>query len=224
MNVIIMAGGRGTRLHPITDRTPKPLLRVGRKPLLHTIVDGFVEQGFRDIWLALGYKHELIRAYFDERKDEIEARIRYIIEDKPLGTGGALLRMPQDKPIIVSNADIITKIDYQDLATNHLNSRCLATMCLALHQQQVHFGVVEAENGRMRDIREKPIESFQVNAGIYVVEPCAFGFAPGEDGFPITDLLMALPKNEVNVYPLQDYWLDIGRFEDLGRALAHAAE
>ncbi len=221
MNVIIMAGGRGTRLHPITEKTPKSMLRVGSKPILRSIVESFVQQGFRDIWLSLGYKADLIKGYFEE--NDCGARIRFLIESEPLGTGGALHGMPMDKPMIVSNADVITRIDYQDLAAKHLSSRCLATICVALHQQQVHYGVVREDGGRMVEIREKPIESFQVNAGVYVIEPMALSFAPGQ-AFPITDLLTALPAGEVSVYPIEDYWLDIGRFEDLGRALAYAAE
>ncbi len=220
-NVLIMAGGRGLRLHPITAKTPKSMLRVGSKPIIRSIVDEFVRQGFRDIWLSLGYKAELIKDYFDT--NECGANIRYIVEDTPRGTGGPLVDMPQDKPTIVSNADVITRMDYQDLMAHHLNARCLATMCVALHQQQVHFGVVNAERGRMVEIREKPIESFQVNAGIYVIEPGALVWA-NSDAFPITDLLAALPQGEVSVYEIEDYWLDIGRFEDLGRAVALAAE
>lgn len=221
MNVLIMAGGRGLRLHPITDKTPKSMLRVGSKPIIRSIVDEFVRQGFSNIWLSLGYKAELIMQYFDE--NDCGANIRYITESEPRGTGGALLDMPANKPMIVSNADVITRIDYQALAAQHLSSRCLATVCVALHQQQVHFGVVQSDNGRLVEIREKPIENFQVNAGIYVIEPAALAYT-NSTAFPITDLLGALPAGQAGVYEIEDYWLDIGRFEDLGRALAMAAE
>jgi len=216
-----MAGGRGLRLHPITDKTPKPMLKVGSKPIIRTIVDGFVSQGFTDITLALNYKADLIREYFSTT--ECGANITYILEKDPLGTGGAVTLMPKDDSFIVSNADVMTKISYLDLAEHHASSGCMATICVALHQQQVHFGVVASTASRLNDIQEKPIKSFQVNAGIYVFSPEAIEFAP-RGPFPITDLLMSLPAGSVNVYCIEDFWLDLGRFEDLGRAVAYGAE
>lgn len=221
--VLIMAGGRGLRLHPLTETRPKPMLRLGSKPILRSIVDGFVEQGFHEIWLAVRYKAELIQAYFGNGKD-IGAKIQYIVEDEALGTAGALNLLPPGGPTIVSNADVLTKLDYHDLISKHRSAACLATVCTALHQQQVHFGVIESIDQRMTDIREKPIESWQVNAGIYVIEEAALAYAPWSGTLMMTDLLTSLPQGSVNIYPLENYWIDIGRFEDLGRALALAAE
>lgn len=217
-----MAGGRGLRLHPITEKTPKPLLKIGSKPILRSIVDGFVEQGFSDIWLAVRYKAELIMGYFGDGR-EIGASIRYLVEDEALGTAGALNLLPEDGgPTIVSNADVLTKINYRNLLDHHHASGCLATVCTALHQQQVHFGVVDSIDGLMTSIREKPIESWQVNAGIYVISDGAMGYAPFSGPLMMTDLLTSLPRGSVNVYPLENFWIDIGRFEDLGRAMAFA--
>lgn len=221
--VLIMAGGRGLRLHPITEKTPKPLLRIGSKPILRSIVDGFVERGLTEIWLAVRYKAELIQGYFGDGS-EIGANIRYLVEEEALGTGGALNMLPPGGPTIVSNADVLTKIDYHDLLESHHLSGCLATVCTALHQQQVHFGVIDSLDGTLTGIREKPIESWQVNAGIYVIGEGAMRYAPYSGPFMMTDLLTAMPAGSVNVYPIEDYWIDIGRFEDLGRAMAMAAE
>lgn len=223
VRALIMAGGRGLRLHPITETRPKPLIRLGSKPIIRSIVDGFVEQGITDIWLALRYKADLIKDYFGDGR-EVGANIWYIVEDTPLGTGGALNLLPSGGTTIVSNADVLTRINYDDLLSQHFSSRCLATVCTALHQQQVHFGVVESTAGRLDDIREKPVESWQVNAGIYVIEEAALEYAPNFGPFNMTDLLQSIPKGLVNVYQLEDFWLDIGRFEDLGRAMALAAE
>jgi len=222
--VLIMAGGRGLRLHPLTETRPKQMLRVGSKPILRSIVDGFVEQGFPEIWLALRYKAEMIQSYFGDGA-AIGARIQYLIEDEPLGTAGALNLLPPGGRTIVSNADVMTRVDYRDLVCRHRESGCFATICTALHQQQIHFGVVEtSKEGLLTGIREKPIESFQVNAGIYVIDAAAIRYAPQYGPFMMTDLLCALPSGSVNVYPIESFWLDIGRFEDLGRAMAYAAE
>lgn len=212
--VLIMAGGRGTRLHPLTETRPKPLLEVGRKPILQTILEGFTRQGFTDIHLAVNYKAELIQAYFDDGS-AFNCRISYIHETEPLGTGGALRHLSFDEPVIVSNADVLTVVDYAHLAASHASSGCLATVCTALYQHQIHYGVVDSVDGRLVRLREKPIENFQVNAGIYVISPAALLAAPA-GRFDITELLSAQPS--VNVYPLADYWIDIGRFEDLTRA------
>lgn len=221
--VLVMAGGRGLRLHPLTETRPKPLLRVGSKPIIRTIIDDFVNQGFTNIWLALRYKAALIQEYFGDGSS-IGATLHYVIEDEPLGTAGALNLLPRGEMTIVSNADVLCRLDYNDLMKSHVDSGCHATVCTALHQQQVHFGVIEVANGRMIGVREKPIESFQVNAGIYVVSDLAMSYAPYSGSFMMTDLLSAIPDGRVNVYPIESYWLDIGRFEDLGRAMAFAAE
>lgn len=222
--VLIMAGGRGLRLHPLTETRPKPLLPIGNKPILRTIVDGFVEQGFRDIWLSVRYKSELIKDYFGNGH-KFGCCINYITEDEPLGTAGCLKLLPGEyQTVIVSNADILTKINYGDLFDNHYDSGCDATICVALHQQQIHYGVVDTEDGKFFGIREKPIENFYVNAGIYVINRKAIEESPWFGNVLMTDFLSTIPREKINIYPIEDFWLDIGRFEDLGKAIALAAE
>lgn len=224
--VLIQAGGRGLRLHPLTDKSPKPLLKVGGKPILETIIDGFVSQGFKHIWLSVCYRADLIEDYFGDGTSR-HIRIKYLHEKEPLGTGGALNLLPDwEKPFIVSNADVLAKVNYGRLMEFHARSNTLATICAGLYQQQIPFGVVQNENGRLLSIKEKPIENFAVNAGIYVLEPEARNYAP-KGGFDMPDLIERLPKKGARagaaVYPLEDYWQDIGSFQDYARANAEWA-
>ena len=213
--VVIMCGGRGQRLHPLTEKTPKPLLRVGTHPILETIITEFAQQGFRKIWLAVNYHADLIEGYFGKGRNGVN--IKYLHETEPLGTGGALALLPKfNVPFIVSNADVLTKISYGHLMEAHAQSGALATVCTALHQQQIPYGIVSNGDAGF-SIREKPIENFQVNAGIYVVEPSALDQMP-KGRFDMPEFLMGLDK--VNIFPIEDYWYDIGGFEEYARANA----
>lgn len=220
--VIIMAGGRGLRLHPLTEKTPKPLLQVGRKPLLETIIDGFAEQGFRKFWLCLGYKAGLIQAHFGNGEGR-GIKIRYVVETQPLGTAGALKLLPEfDVPFIVSNADVLARVKYGHLMDAHARSNADATVCLALHQRQVPFGVAETDDmNRLLTLREKPIHSWAVNAGLYVLNPGVRDKAEG-DVFDMPDLIARL--DDVNTYAIEDFWLDVGHFESLARANAELSQ
>ena len=214
--VVIMCGGRGLRLHPLTEKTPKPLLRVGTHPILETIVTGFAEQGFKRLWLAVNYHADLIEGYFGNGQGR-GVKIRYLHEREPLGTAGALALLPGfDVPFIVSNADVLTKVSYGHLMEAHARSGALATVCTALHQQQIPYGVVSNGDAGF-NIREKPIENFQVNAGIYVIEPEALEQLP-KGRFDMPELLLSLEK--VNIFPIEDFWYDIGGFEEYARANA----
>ena len=220
--VVIMAGGRGLRLHPITETTPKPLVRVGNKPMLESVIGGFAAQGFRRFLLCVHYKADLIEGYFGNG-EKLGVKIRYVHEKEPLGTGGALRFLPGfDAPFIVSNADVLAEIDYPRLMEHHARSNKRATVCLGLHQTQVPFGVCETdEHGTLTAMREKPIESWAVNAGVYVLEPSALESAP-EGKFDLPELIDAL-RPEVSTYPIDGYWYDVGHWEALARANAEMA-
>ena len=213
-----MAGGRGLRLHPLTEKSPKPLLHVGGKPILEQIIDGFAAQGFRKFWLCVNYKAELIEAHFGNGEGR-NIKIKYIHESEPLGTGGALRLLPPfEVPFIVCNADVLTKVSYGHLMEHHARANAQATVCLALHQYQVPYGVAEfngADAESLIGISEKPVLSALVNAGIYVLEPKALEHAP-EDAFDMPDLIGKLDR--LAHYPIEGYWVDVGRFEDLARA------
>ena len=214
-SVVIMAGGRGLRLHPLTNHRPKPLLKVGGKPILEQIIDGFTCQGFKKIWLCVNYMADLIEGHFGDGH-RFDARIRYVHEEEPLGTGGALSLLPQwDVPFIVCNADVLCRIQYGVLMEHHARSNAEATVCLALHQHQIPYGVAEFEDERFIGLREKPIEGVLVNAGIYVLEPdVPRRMLPGPYDMP--DLLKRLTR--LSAYPIEGYWQDVGTFEHLARA------
>tara|TARA_Y100000310_G_scaffold54016_1_gene49536 strand:- start:599 stop:1252 length:654 start_codon:yes stop_codon:yes gene_type:complete len=207
--VVIMAGGRGMRLHPLTDHTPKPMLPVGGKPMVEEVIDGFIAQGFDTFVLTTHYKAELIENYLWDGSQK-GCRINYIREDTPQGTAGALRDVRAMGPIIVCNCDIQATIDYDDLLVHHAESGADATMCLALHQHQIPFGVVNIDDGRLKGIDEKPILNYSVSAGINVLEPWTYDDIP-EGPYDMPDLLMN--AGSVVPYYISGHWADIGTFE-----------
>jgi len=219
--VVLMAGGLGTRLRPLTEEYPKPLLRVGSKPLLQTIIETFREQGFTNFYLSVNYKAEMIQHYFKDGS-AFDVNIQYLHETKRLGTAGALNLLPAtaDKPLIVMNGDLLTRVDYRRLVNFHTEHRAKATMCVREYQSQVPYGVVQIEHHRMLGIQEKPVQSFFVNAGIYVLEPEAVAKIPHDEFYDMPTLFEELLKAqaEVAVFPIREYWLDIGQMADFERA------
>ena len=214
--VVIMAGGRGERLHPLTEKTPKPMLPVGGKPILETVIDGYTSQGFRRFYLCVNYRKECIEGYFGDGSSR-GVSIHYTHEKRPMGTAGALALLPEfDEPAIVSNADVIAKVDYLDLLEHHKSSGADATACASLYQHQIPYGVIQSDEcGFLQGVREKPIEDFPVMAGIYVLEPHVMAGVDGRCDMP--DLLA---RYLVSVYAIQGYWCDVGRWEDYARANA----
>lgn len=215
-NVVIMCGGLGTRLHGLTKDRPKPMLPVGSKPMLETIIERFRDQGFKEFTLCVRYRAELIEEYFGDGARH-GVHITYIREEEPLGTAGALRLLPkQSRPFIVSNCDVWCEIDYRDLLARHNEHPMDATVCLALYQHQVPFGVVDVDDeGRLSEIAEKPIKNYYINAGIYVLPPYAPDvIAPGEK-IDMPDLLSKLTRWS---YPIDGQWLDLGHFDVLAKA------
>lgn len=214
--IVIMAGGRGLRLDPLTARTPKPLLGVGGKPILEQIIGRFADQGFKRFWLCVGYKAELITAHFGNG-EEFGVKIQYVHEIEPLGTGGALRLLPKfDVPFILSNADVLTTMKFGPLMEAHARANAEATICLSLYLHQIPFGVAQFdEHSVYRGLLEKPIHEELVNAGIYVISPEALEKAP-QGAFGMPQFLDRLSR--VSVYPVTDDWRDVGTFEDYGRA------
>jgi NDP-sugar pyrophosphorylase family protein len=197
------------------------MLPVGKKPILETIVDVFASQGFRKLWLCVHYRAEQIEDHFGDGSSR-GLKIKYIREKEPLGTGGALNMLPEwDRPFIVSNADwmIQPELKFGHLMESHARSECLATVCAGLYQHQIPFGVVEADEiNRLESLREKPIENFWVNAGIYVLDPEALKYAPA-GRFDLPDLIDNLPRTGpragASIYPIEGSWADLGHFETL---------
>ena len=219
--VFLMAGGFGTRLHPLTKNIPKPLLKVGNKPILETIIHQFIDHGFHDFFISTHFKSDLIRGYF-KNGGQHGVSIRYIHEDTPLGTAGSLGLLPDnipDLPIIIMNGDLLTKVDFKHLLDFHNNNNADATMCVREYDFQVPFGVVDIGEDGIRQIKEKPIHKFFVNAGIYVLNKNLINKVDGESFLNMTDLLeKELNCGGVNAFPVHEYWLDIGRKEEYEQA------
>lgn len=219
--VVLMAGGLGTRLRPLTEHTPKPMLKVGTKPILETIIENFCSYGFRNFYLSVNYKSEVILNHFEDGS-RLGVRIRYIQETKRMGTAGALSLLPEtfEEPIIVMNGDLLTNINFEHLLNYHLTADAVATMCVRSYDFQVPYGVVEMRGATIENIVEKPVHSFYVNAGIYVLNPQAVSLIPKDEFFDMPDLFQTLIRSERKIcsFPIKGYWLDIGRSDDFNRA------
>jgi len=217
---VVMAGGLGTRLHPLTENTPKPMLPVGGRPVMELIVDQLRDAGVRQIHVSTRFQAEKIRQHFG-RGDRFGVEIDYVNEDLPLGTGGALglLKKP-DEPLLVINGDIVTNVDFKAMLAFHQDQGAIMTVAVRRYEMQVPYGVADCEGPRVLGLREKPEFSFFVNAGIYLLEPSAFGYIRGGEPMNMTDLIQRLiDRGEPVVsFPISEYWLDMGRLADYERA------
>ncbi|ANB56053.1 nucleotidyl transferase family protein [Anoxybacillus sp. B7M1] len=219
--VVLMAGGLGTRLRPLTEHIPKPMLTVGTKPILQTILESFIEHGFHQFYFSVNYKREIIKEYFGDGLGW-GINIQYLDEDRRLGTAGALSLFTEKptKPIIVMNGDILTKVNFQQLLQFHEENGSVATMCVREYQHQVPYGVVRTEGTMLCSIEEKPIERYFVNAGIYVLNPEVLELIPENKYFDMPSLFESIIKlqKKTNVFPIREYWLDIGQIPDFEKA------
>ena len=216
--VFIMAGGFGTRLHPLTEKKPKPLLNIGNRPILETIIKQFIEAGFHNFYISTHYKAEMIRDHFGDGSS-MDVNIEYLHEEKPLGTAGSLGLLPgsmSDLPIIMMNGDLLTKVNFEHLLDFHQEQTSLATMCVREYDFQVPYGVVEIKEQHVTTIVEKPVQKFFVNAGIYVLDQKLINKIDGKSYLDMPNLLEAQIENgqKVSVFPIHEYWLDIGRMEE----------
>jgi len=219
--VVLMAGGLGTRLRPLTDDCPKPMVKVGGKPVLETILENFIEQGFRRFYFSVNHLKEKISDYFrDGKKWGVE--INYLVEDKKMGTAGALSLIPgnPDRPLIVMNGDLLTKVNYAQLLDFHRENKADATMCLREYSFQIPYGVVKIEKNMITEIDEKPTHSFFVNAGVYILEPEVLKLIPKNTMYDMTTVFEKLIENQKRaaVFPIREYWIDVGYYEDYKRA------
>lgn len=225
--VVLMAGGLGTRLRPLTDKIPKPLLKVGAKPILETILESFLDSGFHKFFFAVNYKSQMIEEYFGDGS-RFGAEIEYLHEKKRMGTAGALYFLPQipKSPIIVMNGDLLTKVDFGELLDYHMEQGAAATMAVREYNYQVPYGVIDFDGEKITGIREKPSYSVFVNAGIYVLSPEAVVRVDREEFFDMPQLFdeLVAAGEKTTVYPVREYWLDIGRLDDFQRAQAEYVE
>ncbi|BCV48792.1 nucleotidyltransferase family protein [Shewanella algae] len=223
--VFIMAGGFGTRLKPLTDNCPKPMLKIGSKPILETVIRGFIKAGFVNFYISTHYMPELIQAHFGDGS-ELGVNITYVHEQSPLGTGGALGLLPKDLPeglpLIMMNGDVLTKVDFRRLLDFHVSHDADATMCVREYDYQIPYGVINGEGNKITSMVEKPIQRFFVNAGIYVVSPRVIQSVPENYRIDMPTLLEQhmQERDKILMFPIHEYWLDIGRMDDFNRAQA----
>lgn len=219
--VVIMAGGLGTRLRPLTDDCPKPMLKIGGKPLLETILDEFIRQGFVHFCLSVNYKSEDIANYFGDGS-KWGVALDYIVEQHPMGTAGSLslFRQQTDKPIIVINGDILTKLNFEQLLNFHEKQKACATVAVTAYDFKVEYGVVKIDKDTLVGFDEKPVFESFINAGIYVVNPEILNTIPKKMNFDMNHLLeeMLRRKEKVCAFPIREYWIDIGKMKNFHQA------
>lgn len=220
-DVIIMAGGKGTRLYPYTKILPKPLIPIGDVPILEHITNRFSEYGIEDFYLTVNYKKGMIKSYFNEL--DIPYRIHYVEEDKPLGTAGSikLIEHVFEEPVIVTNCDILIDADYSDILAYHKKSGNVLTVVSALKNVEIPYGVLHTkEQGIVTSMEEKPKLSYFVNSGMYVLNPELIEKIPQDTFFHMTDLVDLLMQEgkQVGMYPVsEESFLDMGEFEEMRR-------
>ncbi|MGE3991814.1 nucleotidyltransferase family protein [Pseudorhodoplanes sp.] len=218
---VVMAGGRGTRLRPVTEAIPKPMIEVAGRPMLERIVLHLVGHGIQTIYIAVNFMADVIERHFGDGR-ALGCRIEYLRETTPLGTGGALALLPERPahPFLVLNADLVSRANLTAMLDAHMQRQHAATIGVGPYQVQIPFGTVREQGGRLLSIAEKPTLDFLINRGIYVLDPSALDHVPHQRDFPITDLFEALlaARKNVGVFNFDDPWIDVGHFEDLRRA------
>jgi len=220
--VVVMAGGRGERLRPLTDHLPKPLLAVGRTTILERLLERLFESGFVDVWLAVNYMAEKIETTIGDGS-RWGLRVRYLREEQPLHTAGALSLLPQrpEGPIVVLNADQVTQLSFARMVDYHVAEGAAVTVGVFFHEEQVKYGVVDLAGTAVAGIREKPTLRWPCNAGFYVIDPSMLDLVPPGEPFTMPQLAEAalVRGDRVAAFPIVETWLDIGNFEDLNHAL-----
>lgn len=214
--VVIMAGGKGERLLPLTKKTPKPMLLVNKRPIIYEIIKNVRSHGFINIAISVNYLGNQLIDYFGNG-EEFDVKINYLSEKKPLGTAGALSLIDNEskEPIIVLNGDVVTNLNFIKLLEFHKKSKMLITMCAANHSISIPYGVIEIDGSRIIKLREKPIKNYLVNAGIYVISKSVVEKIPKNKKIDMTDLISQhLKLNKVAVYPIYEDWADIGTLKD----------
>ena len=216
--VVIMAGGKGQRLLPITQDIPKPMIELSGKPMLEHILEQFIRQGFSNFHFAVNYLSHVIEDYFGDGS-EWDCQITYIHEPEFLGTAGALslLEKPFEEPFVLINGDILTSVDFSDLLDYHVSSLSAATVCARQHRTEVPYGVIRLKDGMLETIAEKPVHEDLISAGIYALSPEVLPLIPKDTPTDMPSLLVSLvkEKKKVAVFPMREDWIDVGRHVDL---------
>lgn len=220
--VVLMAGGEGQRLRPLTEEVPKPLIKVGGRPILETILLNFAAHGFTKFFISVNYMADQVISHFGDGS-QWNVEIHYICEEQKMGTAGALSLLPEAPTdnVFVMNGDILTNINLEEMLDFHQSRHVKATMCIREHVFNIPYGVIDVcGDGFLSRIEEKPVIKNHVNAGIYVISPEAIAMVPSGVSYTMPDLFRRLIEHghSCGAFPLKDYWIDVGRFEDLDRA------
>jgi dTDP-glucose pyrophosphorylase len=220
LRAVVMAGGHGKRLHPLTEETPKPMLPLGGRPVMEHIINKLRHAGIEQVKVTTHYKPEKIKQHFGDGR-RFGVRIDYVSEEQPLGTAGALgLMETADQPLLVINGDILTDVDVRAMLSFHREHEAAMTVGVRVYDLSVPFGVLECEGPLIRKVSEKPSYKFFVNAGVYLLDPEAQALVPAGKPFDMTDLIEELLAHDRSVisFPILEYWLDMGRPEDYQQA------
>ncbi|ATG76496.1 nucleotidyltransferase family protein [Pseudoalteromonas sp. 1_2015MBL_MicDiv] len=220
--IFIMAGGFGTRLKPLTDNCPKPMLKVGGKPMLETLINNFKNHGFYKFYISTHYLPEVIMNYFGDG-GEFDVEITYVHEEEPLGTGGALSLLPNTlpkEPLIMINGDILTNVDFGKVLDFHIKQNSDATMCVRDYEIKVPFGVIQGEGHEITGMVEKPTYRYFVNAGIYIVSNRIINSLSKNERLDMPSLFEQKQAEGLKTlkFPIHEYWLDVGRHDDFEKA------
>ena len=219
--VVLMAGGLGTRLRPLTIDIPKPMIKIGGKHLLETIIENFKNQNFRKFYLSVNFMSNVIKDYFCNGEN-LGVQINYIEEEKPLGTAGSLSLIKEkfNSPLIVMNGDVLTNVNFTELLNFHEQSDSVATICVREYVSEIPYGVVKTNGSSFINIEEKPKKNVLVNTGIYVLSPDLLSLIPKNKDYDMPTLISSLKEDghKISVFPIHEYWLDIGRIDDLEKA------
>lgn len=220
-SAVVLAGGRGTRLHPLTESIPKPMITVAGRPILERLVLHLMSYGIRDIHISVNYLAHVIESHFGDGS-RFGCRIHYLRETEPLGTGGplALLDPQPTLPIVVVNGDLVTQCDIGRMLEFHNRGRYVATFGMKPYDVEIPFGVADVEGDRLVGLREKPTDRLLINAGVYVISPELLSWIPRDRNFPITDLFERCLREQrpVGAHLVEDEWLDVGRQAELRKA------
>jgi len=218
---VVMAGGRGERLRPITDSLPKPMIKVAGRPILERIVLHLVGFGIRRIFISINYMGDVIEDHFKDGL-ALGCKIEYLKEEKPLGTGGALSLLPEipNLPLLVLNGDLLTQVNVDSMLAFHAKGGFKVTMGVHEYVHTVPYGVLDQKDDRITGFREKPLQTWLTNAGIYVFEPDLLKRVPKNTNFPLPALVEACLIHDelVGAYHIKEDWIDVGQPVELRRA------
>jgi dTDP-glucose pyrophosphorylase/CBS domain-containing protein len=220
LQALIMAGGAGTRLHPLTVGTPKPMLPVGDRPLMQILIEQMREAGIKQVSVATHHHKDKITDHFGDGTG-FGVELSYVAEDRPLGTAGALglMSRPQETMLVI-NGDILTQVDFRAMLMYHRSHAADVTVAVRQFELQLPYGVIDCNGADVVSLREKPKTTFLINAGIYLLEPSVHDHIPSGERYDMTTLLEKLiaEGRPVVSFPLREYWLDIGQIDDYNRA------